>query len=221
MSSLRGKVALVTGAGKGVGRAAALALGQAGARVVVVDVNPDAAQHTADAITQAGGTALVQVADVANKMAVQTMLYTVLDQWERIDVVVNAAHVAPGSAALKMDEWEWNRTLDVNLKGAFLVAQTAARAMRALSDPERPLSDSRRAKGEGKKASGGLILNILRPAEASAHAGVRAAREGLLGLTATLQAEWAGFGVRVEVVEAGERAAEEIVRRCEVVISHW
>ena len=211
MSSLRGKVALVTGAGKGVGRAAALALGQAGARVVVVDVNPDAAQHTADAITQAGGTALVQVADVANKMAVQTMLYTVLDQWERIDVVVNAAHVAPGSAALKMDEWEWNRTLDVNLKGAFLVAQTAARAMRALSTSAALSVNS----AEGKGMGGGLILNILRPAEASAHAGVRAAREGLLGLTATLQAEWAGFGVRVEVVEAGERAAEEIVRRCE------
>ena len=192
MSSLTGKVALVTGAGKGVGHAAALALGQAGARVVIVDVNPDTAQRTADAITQAGGTALVQVADVANKMAVQTMLYTVLDHWERLDVVVNAAHVAPGSAALKMDEWEWNRTLDVNLKGAFLVAQTAARVM--------------------KETSGGLILNILRPTGTSPHAAVRAAREGLLGLTAALDEEWASFGVHVETVEGG---AEEVVRRCE------
>lgn len=179
--SLNHKIALVTGAAKGVGKEIALALGRAGARVVVVDVNPDGAQATVDAITQAGGTALVQIADVANKMGVQTMLYAVLDAWERIDIVVNAAYVAPHNTALKMDEWEWNRTLDVNLKGAFLVSQTAARAM--------------------KETGGGLIVNILRPAGETPHAGVRAARAGLAGLTEACAAEWSGFSVRVEAVE--------------------
>jgi NAD(P)-dependent dehydrogenase (short-subunit alcohol dehydrogenase family) len=199
MPSLTNQVALVTGAARGTGRAIALALGQAAARVVVVDVNPDGAQQTADAITQAGGAATAQIVDVSNKMAVQTMLYAVIEQWGRIDIVVNAAHVAPGNAALKMDEWEWNRTLDVNLKGAFLISQTAARAMRALSE------------AEGKETSGGLIINVLRPAGATPHAGVRAARAGLAGLTVALDAEWSGFGVRVATVEGG---AEAVVRRC-------
>jgi len=203
MPPLQNKVALITGAGRGTGQAIALALGRAGARIVVVDVNPDSVQRTADAITQAGGLASVQVADVANKMAVQTMLYAVIEQGGRIDISVSAAQVTPSNTALKMDEWEWNRTLDVNLKGAFLVAQTVARAM--------------------KETGGGLILNILRPAGNSPHAGVHAAREGLLGLTAALAAEWSGFGVRVEAVEASgdlEQTALAVVQRCQVVIGN-
>jgi len=181
MSYLISEIALVTGAGRGIGQASALALGQAGARVAVVDVNPDSAQRTANSIVGAGGVAVAHTADVSNKLAVQTLLYAVLEQWERIDLLVNAAHVMPDSSALKLDEWEWNRVLDVNLKGPFLVSQTAARAM--------------------KETGGGLILNVLRPIEASPHAAVRAAREGLLGLTAALAAEWGAFGVRVEAAE--------------------
>jgi NAD(P)-dependent dehydrogenase (short-subunit alcohol dehydrogenase family) len=187
-----GGVALVTGAGRGVGHAVALALGAAGARLAVVDVNPDSAEAAAEAIMRAGGTARAAVADVSNKLAVQTLLYDLLEAWERIDLLVNAAHVTPGSTALKLDEWEWNRTLDVNLKGAFLVSQTVARAMQA--------------------TGGGLIVNVLRPEAASPHAGVRAARAGLLGLSAALAEEWGAFGVRVETVEAGS-AAEQVAER--------
>ena len=200
-SPLQNKVALITGAGRGAGQAIALALGGAGAQVVVVDVNPDSAQRTADAITQAGGEASVQTADVTNKMSVQTMIYAVLEQHARVDILVNAAHVAPGSPALKLDEWEWNRTLDVNLKGPFLIAQTVARAMR--------------------ETGGGLILNVLRPMGDSTHAGVAAARAGLPGLTAALAAEWAAFGVRVEILEAAadpDATAAEAVQRCE---AYW
>lgn len=189
---MSGGVALVTGAGRGVGHALALALGAAGACVAVVDVNPDSAEATAGAITRAGGTARAAVADVSNKLAVQTMLYDLLEACERIDLLVNAAHVSPASTALRLDEWEWNRTLDVNLKGAFLVSQTVARAMQA--------------------TGGGLIINVLRPEAASPHAGVRAARAGLLGLTAALAEEWGAFGARVETVDA-ERAVEAVVER--------
>ena len=193
---MSGGLALVTGAGRGTGRALALALGAAGARVAAIDVNPDAASRTAAEI---GPSASAHVADVSNKMAVQTLLYELLEANERLALLVNAAHVAPGSAALKMDEWEWNRTLDVNLKGAFLMAQTVARAM--------------------KETGGGLILNVVRP-EAGQHAAVRAARSGLLGLTEALRAEWAPFGVQVEALEAAgdpERAAAEAVRRARAV----
>jgi NAD(P)-dependent dehydrogenase (short-subunit alcohol dehydrogenase family) len=189
-----GGLALVTGAGRGTGRAVALALGAAGTRVAAIDVNPDAAERTAADI---GAPATAHTADVSNKMAVQTLVYGWLEAGERLMLLVNAAHVAPGSAALKMDEWEWNRTVDVNLKGAFLMSQTVARAM--------------------KETGGGVILNLLRPDD-SGHAAVRAARAGLEGLTEALRVEWAPFGVRVEALEAeGDptQTAAKVVRRCE------
>ena len=183
----------MTGAGRGTGRAVALALGAAGARVAAVDVNPDAAERTAGDI---GAAASAHTADVSNKMAVQTLLYGLLEAGERLILLVNAAHVAPGSAALKMDEWEWNRTLDVNLKGVFLMSQTVARAM--------------------KETGGGVILNLLRPDDGRS-AAVRAADAGLEGLTEALRAEWAAFGVRVEALPAAgdpAQTAAEVVRRC-------
>src|SRR5688572_29722744 len=183
-------VALVTGAGRGRGRAAALALGAAGLQVAVIDVNPDSAERVAEAIRAAGGEARAAVADVSNKMAVQTMLYDVLEAWAHIDLLVNAAHVVPQSSALKLDEWEWNRTVDVNLKGAFLVSQTVARAMQA--------------------TGGGLILNVIRPAATSSHPAVRAARAGLLGLTQALAEEWGDFGISVQLIEA-ETAVESVL----------
>lgn len=193
MAVLSNKIAIVTGAGRGPGRAAALALGQAGATVMVVDINPDHAQQTVDAITQAGGAALLHVIDVSNKLAVQTMLYTVLEQSDRIDVLVNSARVTPSNSALKMDEWEWNRSLDVNLKGAFLVSQTVARAM--------------------KETGGGTIFNVIRPTDEASHVAVRAARDGLLGLSAALATEWGGFGIRVKTLLAAnpQLAAQEVV----------
>jgi len=181
-------LALVTGAGRGTGRDIARALGAAGARVVGIDVNPDAAQRTADEI---GASAIARQADISNKMAVQTLLYELLEAGERLAVLVNAAHVSPRTPALTLDEWEWNRTLDVNLKGAFLMSQTVARAM--------------------KETGGGLILNVIRPAE-TAQAAAGAARAGLMGLSAALALEWAPLGVRVELVEAsGEAAAAEVL----------
>ena len=198
---VRDKFVLVTGAGRGTGRAIALALGAAGARVAAIDVNPDGAARTAEAIVAAGGTALALTADVSNKMAAQTLLYGLLEAGERLEGLVNAAHVAPGGAALTLDEWEWNRVLDVNLKGTFLMAQTAARAM--------------------KETGGGLIVNLLRPAGERPHAGVWAARAGLQGLTDAMTAEWSGFGVRVELVEAEHEAEATAAKVVGVFAAHF
>jgi D-threitol dehydrogenase (NAD+) len=188
-------VAVVTGAGRGSGQAAALKLAAAGARVALVDINPNAAERTLDAVVAAGGIARAEPVDVSNKMAVQTVLYSLLEVWERVDVLVNCAEVTPGSSALKLDEWEWNRTLDVNLKGAFLMAQTVARAMQA--------------------TGGGLIINLVRPAQAAEHAAVAAARAGLAAMTGTLAAEWAGHGVRVEALAPAathDQTAEQMMQ---------
>jgi NAD(P)-dependent dehydrogenase (short-subunit alcohol dehydrogenase family) len=192
---MKGQLILVTGAGRGTGAAIALRLGAAGASVAAIDVNPDGAARTAAAIEQAGGKAQALTADVSNKMAAQTLLYQLLEAGERLEGLVNAAHVAPSGAALTLDEWAWNRMLDVNLKGAFLMAQTAARAM--------------------QETGGGLIVNVQRPAGDAPNAGVWAARAGLAGLTDALRAEWSALGVRVELAAAGDEpvaAAERVAR---------
>lgn len=187
---VRDAVAIITGAGRGAGRAAALELGRAGAIVIAVDVNPDSAQRTADAVIQAGGRAEAHSVDVSNKMAVQTMLYDVLERHPHITLLVNAAEVTPGNSALKMDEGEWDRTLDVNLKGVFLISQTVARAM--------------------KELGGGMIVNVLRDSPTS-HAAIRAAREGLRGLTTALAEEWKEFGVRVISLGADETHISRLI----------
>ncbi len=197
---MQGRLILVTGAGRGTGAAIALRLGAAGARVAAIDVNPDGAARTAEAIAQAGGKAQALTADVSNKMAAQTLLYQLLEAGERLDGLVNAAHVAPSGAALTLDEWAWNRTLEVNLKGAFLMAQTAARAM--------------------KETGGGLIVNVQRPA-GEAQAGVWAARAGLRGLTEALRAEWAAVGVRVELAEASDDADATAVAVARLFEAHF
>jgi NAD(P)-dependent dehydrogenase (short-subunit alcohol dehydrogenase family) len=185
---------LVTGAGRGTGRDVARALAAAGSRVVCIDVNPDAAQRTAAEIEAHGQSALARQADISNKMAVQTLLYDLLEAGQRLAVLVNAAHISPATPALTLDEWEWNRTLDVNLKGAFLMSQTVARAM--------------------KETGGGLIVNIVRSHEL-AHAAASAARAGLVGLSGALALELAPIGVRVALIEAsGEAAAAEVLHRC-------
>lgn len=186
MTLLVSRFALVTGAGREPGAALALALGAAGAHVVAIDLNPDAAERTAAAIRAAGGQAEAQIVDVANKLAVQTLLYTVLEARPQIDVLVNAAVHAPRTPALRLDEAEWNRTLEVTLKGAFLMAQTVARAMQA--------------------TGGGVIVNVIPPV-AGQPAALRAALAGLAALTEALAEEWAPLGVRVESLPAGEPAA--------------
>lgn len=201
---LSGRVAIVTGAGREDGRAIALALGAAGAAVVAVDLNPDAVQATADAITALGGSADAHTLDPAFKLAVQTMLYTVLEVRGRVDILVNAAAFEPRAEALRLDEAEWNRTLDVNLKAAFLAAQTVARALKAQRE------------AAGSAAPAGLILNVLRPA-AAAPAAVQAARAGLAALTEALAAEWAAHGVQVVALPAGPEAAAQAVALAQAV----
>lgn len=181
------KVVLVTGAGRGIGRAIALAFARAGARVAVNDINPDTCEAVAQEIRSSGGQAAAFHADVANKLAVQSMLIDLEDRWGRVDVLINNAGVEPHKPIVQLDEWDWNRTIDVNLKGAFICSQSAGRMM--------------------IKQGGGVIVNIA--SIAGRAAGLRdrsayvASKTGLIGFTKECAREFAAHHIRVNAVCPG------------------
>ena len=126
---LQGKVAIVTGAAGGIGRAIAIRFGQEGARVAVVDVREIESLETVRLIEAAGGQAVAACVDVTDGAQVQTMVEAVLARWDRIDILVNDAGICPFEQFLDMSEALWDRVLDTNLKGYFLVSQAVAKAM--------------------------------------------------------------------------------------------
>lgn len=201
------KVVLVTGAGRGIGKAIAHRFAASGAKVVVNDINPDTSAATANAITDSGGQALSIIADVANKMAVQTMHYEILEKWERVDILINNAGIEPTGSILTLDEWAWDRGINVNLKGAFLCTQTVGRSM--------------------KEQGGGAIVNIA--SIAGRAAGLRdrsayvASKTGLVGFTRECAREFAAYNIRVNAVCPGVIITEMTVhlRQNEVQMKKW
>jgi NAD(P)-dependent dehydrogenase (short-subunit alcohol dehydrogenase family) len=184
---LSNRVALVTGAGRGIGRSIALALAQAGAQVCVNDINPDTASATAHDISSGGGQAFDHAADVSNKMQVGAMVEAIHNRWDRLDILVNNAGVEPKAPVLDLDEWDWDRTLDVNLKGTFLCSQLAGRVMR--------------------EQGGGTIVNVASIAghksplpNASAYC---ASKAGVVGFTRECAREFAAYSIRVNAVCPG------------------
>ena len=124
-----GKVAIVTGAARGIGRAIAVRFAQEGARVAVVDLREAEGRETAHLIEAEGGQALFIKTDVSDSSQVQAMVETVLAHWGTIDILVNDAGICPFAGFLEMPEALWEQVLDTNLKGYFLVSQAVSRIM--------------------------------------------------------------------------------------------
>jgi NAD(P)-dependent dehydrogenase (short-subunit alcohol dehydrogenase family) len=184
---LGGKVALVTGAQQGIGRAIALALAHAGAHVGVNYLDdPDAAAVVAEDVRALGRQAVVLPADVARIGDVEAMVETVRRELGVPDILVNNAGVFPRVPFLAMQEQEWDHVLDVNLKGSFLCAQASARAMVAAGRP-------------------GAIVSISSVAIRGTPLGVHysASKAGLLGLTRAMALALAPHGIRVNAVAPG------------------
>ena len=183
----KNQVVLVTGAGRGIGKAIAQTFAREGARVAVNDINPDTCEATAQDIVASGGEAAAFHADVANKLAVQTMLIDLEERWGRSDILINNAGVEPHKSILKLDEWDWSRTIDVNLKGAFICSQSVGRMM--------------------ADKGGGVIVNIA--SIAGRAAGLRdrsayvASKSGLIGFTKECAREFAAHHIRVNAVCPG------------------
>ena len=127
--TLTDRVAIVTGAGNGIGRATALALGQAGAHVAVVDIDQAAAEKTAADVTTLGRRSLSVGADVGDVASIDKMVRQVTDAFGRIDVLVNNAGVTRRAYIMDLTEADWDRIMRVNGKGVFFCLQRAAREM--------------------------------------------------------------------------------------------
>ena len=187
---LSGQTAIVTGAGADTGRATALALAEAGAAVVVNDMNPDRAERVAAEIEAAGGRALGWQADITNRFQAASLIETARDHFGRIHILVNAAGALNTTPVLRLDEWDWRRLIEVNLTGAFFCSQLLGRVMA----------------DEG----GGVIVNIAsnagHPHPRDAGAAYVAAKTGLLGLTKQCARELAPMGIRVNAVCPGDIA---------------
>jgi len=126
---LKDKVAIVTGGSRGIGRGIALQFAREGARVAVVHVKGDSGQEVVDLIQAEGGQAIVVHCDTSDSQQVKAMVDRVLQVWGTIDVLVNNAGICPFHEFLDMPEALWDRVLDVNLKGYFLVSQAVANVM--------------------------------------------------------------------------------------------
>ena len=126
---LKDKVAVVTGATRGIGRAIAVRFGQEGARVVVVGRDEEMGRETVHLVGLAGGQAISVPTDVSDSAQVRDMVDTVVDRCGRIDILVNNAAICPFEDFLEMSEALWDRVLDVNLKGYFLCSQAVAQVM--------------------------------------------------------------------------------------------
>lgn len=126
---LQGKVAIVTGSGRGIGRAIALEFAKEGANVVTNAVHLDHAESVADEIRALGGSAMAVKADVSKRSEVEALVKTTMGKFGRIDILVNNAGVVHTDPLLEISEEEWDKILDINLKGAFLCSQAVAREM--------------------------------------------------------------------------------------------
>ncbi|HEX9370812.1 MAG TPA: glucose 1-dehydrogenase [Roseiflexaceae bacterium] len=185
---LDGRVALVTGGGQGIGRAFAHALGEAGAAVAVVDLSAEHAQAVAAELADKRIDALAVTANVARADQAQAMVDAALARWGRLDIAVNNAGIGKWEAAETMSEADWDRVMDLNLKGVFLCAQAEARVMLAA--------------GYGKiintASMSGHIVNM--PQNQSVY---NISKAGVIHLTRSLAAEWAPRGVRVNSISPG------------------
>ena len=185
--SLKGKVALVTGGSRGIGRAVCLELARQGADVAVNYAgNEAAAQETAQACRELGVRAVVLRADVADAAACDAMVAQVLEQLGRLDILVNNAGITRDGLLMTMKEDAWDQVLDTNLKGAFLTMKAVARTM--------------------MKQRYGRIVNLSSVVGLHGNAGqvnYAASKAGVIGMTKSLAKELASRGVTVNAVAPG------------------
>lgn len=186
---LKGKIVIITGAQRGMGKSHAIKFATAGAKVVVSDISLEGCQKVVEEIKKDGGEAMAIKCDVSKKAEVDEMVKKTVEKFGKVDVLVNNAGICQFKPFLELTEEEWDRTLNINLKGYFLCAQAAAKEM--------------------VKQKSGTIINIASIAMGQVGVGFltlahyTASKGGIVGMTETLALELAPYNIRVNAIAPG------------------
>ncbi len=189
MLNLKNKIAIITGARRGMGKTHALVLAKAGAKVVVSDISEEECLLVVDEIKKQGGEAIALKCDVSKKEEVNSLIKKTVDKWGKIDILINNAGIAEFKPFLEMTEKEWDKTIDINLKGYFLCARAAAEEM--------------------AKQKFGIIVNIGSVAMGQVGIGFPslvhyvASKGGIAAMTEALALDLAPYNIRVNAIAPG------------------
>ncbi len=184
---LEGKIALVTGASRGIGRAIALRLANLGARVAIVDiVIDDSPNSVVNEINSHGGEAIALKANVTNSDDVKNMVQQVVDKWDKINILVNNAGITRDTLLLMMKDQDWDDVINTNLKGTYLCTKSALRSM-LRQDYGRIISVASIA---------GIMGNI-------GQANYSASKAGIIGFTKSVAREIGSRGITVNAIAPG------------------
>jgi 3-oxoacyl-[acyl-carrier protein] reductase len=203
MAEFQQRVAIVTGAARGIGAGTALRLAQDGHKVAVLDLEESAAKGTADAIVAAGGEAIAVGADVADPAAVEAAVARVVAELGAPTILVNNAGITRDNLLFKMTEQDWDSVMNVHLRGAFLMARAVQKYM--------------------VEAKFGRIVNMSSTSAQGNRGQVNysAAKAGLQGFTKTLSIELGKFGITANSIAPGFIATEMTKATAERVGQDW
>jgi len=183
---LKGKVAIVTGAAKGMGKADSLKLAGAGAKVVLCDIDVAGCQLVVEEIKKLKGEAIAVKCDISKKAEIDAVVAETIKKFGKIDILVNNAGIFPSEPFLQMTEANFEKVIDVNLKGSFLMAQACAKEM--------------------AKQKSGSIINIASIAAIKGFPGLShycASKGGMVMMSKVMAVELAALGIRVNVIDPG------------------
>lgn len=198
---LKDKVAIITGAARGIGREAAITFAREGAAVVVADFDEAAGQKTAADITADGGEAMFAVVDVANREQVKAMVDAAVARYERVDILINNAGITRDGFLVKMTEEQWDQVIDINLKGVFNCMQAVAPLMMA--------------QGHGKVINVSSVVGLYGNIGQTNYAATKA---GVIGMTKSWAKEFGRKGLNVNCVAPGFIMTEMAARVPEKIL---
>jgi len=193
---LDGKVALVTGSGRGIGRSIALKLAAEGARIVINDLDNDPAQETVQAIREAGGQAVACVGSVSAPDFAERFVGTAVNEYKGLDIVVNNAGYTWDNVIQKMSDEQWYAMIDCHLTAPFRILRAAQPVIRGLAKAEAEAGQRMMRKVVNISSMAGLFGN-------AGQANYATAKAGIVGMTQTLAKEWGRINVTVNCVAYG------------------
>ena len=186
MFSLQDKVALITGAGRGIGRATALLFAAQGARIGICDRDAEGVSATVAEIRAAGGHAIPLVGDITDRAAVDGMVAQVSETWHRLDILINNAGITRDATLVKMTEAQWDQVIDINLKAVFQCTQAVASKLIE--------------QGSGRIINISSIVGVFGNFGQTNYA---AAKAGVIGMTKTWARELGRKGITVNAIAPG------------------